>query len=387
MKKKALATKMAAFVMAGAMTMAMGFPALADTAPTELLEATFIKNVKVPDNTYAPSTSFSFTIAPATPETGAKDYCFEGVPGGLYFVGGLGTNQETISVDFKSQALAGTIQETYTDNTKKIEVAEGLFTKPGVYFYTITEAENTYKGIKIDAPKNVYVHVMLDEAGVKHCFITSSVPDAEGNSNKQASIAFNNTYGLGEDGQPDGSIKTLEIDKVVAGSLRNENDDFKVEIKVVCNDSALESDAKKFYDLEIWNKSSDGDYVKDTAEYKLTSGEALSNLPIKGASKIYIYGLSEDDVFYIKETDKGDYNNENGYTANDVTAVELETTGYEYAGKVNTGKETTPVVTLTNTRNAITPTGIVTEYAPYILLVAAAGTFAVLFLRKKKEEF
>ena len=228
---------------------------------------------------------------------------------------------------------------------------------------------------------------MLDEAGVKHCFITSSVPDAEGNSNKQASIAFNNTYGLGEDGQPDGSIKTLEIDKVVAGSLRNENDDFKVEIKVVCNDSALESDAKKFYDLEIWNKSSDGDYVKDTAEYKLTSGEALSNLPIKGASKIYIYGLSEDDVFYIKETDKGDYNNENGYTANDVTAVELETTGYEYAGKVNTGKETTPVVTLTNTRNAITPTGIVTEYAPYILLVAAAGTFAVLFLRKKKEEF
>lgn len=387
MKKKALATKMAAFVMAGAMTMAMGFPALADTTPTELLEATFIKNVKVPDNTYAPSTSFSFTIAPATPETGAKDYCFEGVPGGLYFADGSGTNHETISVDFKSQALAGTIQAIYTDDTKKIKVQEGLFTKPGVYFYTITEAENTYKGIKIDTPKNVYVHVMLDEAGVKHCFITSSVPDAEGKSNKQDKIEFNNTYGLGEDGQPDGSIKTLEIDKVVAGSLRNENDDFKVEIKVVCNDSALERDAKKFYDLEIWNKNSDGVYVEDTAEYKLTSGEALSNLPIKGASKIYIYGLSEDDVFYIKETDKGDYNNENGYTANDVTAVELETTGYEYAGKVNTGKETKPVVTLTNTRNAITPTGIVTEYAPYILLVAAAGTFAVLFLRKKKEEF
>ena len=31
MKKKALATKMAAFVMAGAMTMAMGFPAFAET--------------------------------------------------------------------------------------------------------------------------------------------------------------------------------------------------------------------------------------------------------------------------------------------------------------------------------------------------------------------
>lgn len=386
MKKKALATRMAAFVMAGAMTMAMGFPALAVEAPTQLVEATFTKNVAVPDNTYAPSTSFSFTIAPATPETGAKDYCFEGVEGGLYFDGGTGTNQETISVDFKSQASTGIIQKTYTDSTKKIKVKEDSFTKPGVYFYTITEAANAYKGIRIDTPKNMYVHVMLDDAGVKHCFITSGVPDADGKSTKQDKIEFNNTYGLGEDGEPDGSIKTLEIDKVVAGSLRNENDNFKVEIKVECNDRALESDAKKFYELEIWNKNPEGTYVKDAAEYKLTSGEALANLPIKGASKIYIYGLSEDDVFYIKETDKGDYNNENGYTAKDVVVAELGTTGYEYAGKVTAGKDTVPVVTLTNTRNAITPTGIVTEYAPYILLVAAAGTFAVLFLRKRKEE-
>ncbi len=387
MKKKALATRMAAFVMAGAMTMAMGFPALAVEASTELLEATFTKNVTVPDNTYAPSTSFSFTIAPAEPEAGAKDYCFEGVDGGLYFEGGTGTNHETISIDFKSQALAGTIKKTYTDSTKKIKVNETSFTNPGVYFYTITEAANAYKGIRIDTPKNVYVHVMLDDAGVKHCFITSGVPDADGNSTKQEKIEFNNTYGLDEDGKPDGSIKTLEIDKVVAGSLRNENDDFKVEIKVECNDRALESDAEKFYELEIWNKNTEGTYVKDATKYKLTSGEALTNLPIKGASKIYIYGLSEDDVFYIKETDKGDYNNENGYTARDVVAAELGTTGYEYAGKVTAGKDTVPVVTLTNTRNAITPTGIVTEYAPYILLVAAAGTFAVLFLRKRKEEF
>ena len=44
-------------------------------------------------------------------------------------------------------------------------------------------------------------------------------------------------------------------------------------------------------------------------------------------------------------------------------------------------------IVYTNDKTITTPTGIVTEYAPYILLVAAAGAFAVLFLRRKKEEF
>ena len=67
-----------------------------------------------------------------------------------------------------------------------------------------------------------------------------------------------------------------------------------------------------------------------------------------------------------------------GYT----TKVD-NTEGSESSGTIDADK----LVIFENNKNITTPTGIVTEYAPYILLVAAAGTFAVLFLRKRKEEF
>ena len=44
------------------------------------------------------------------------------------------------------------------------------------------------------------------------------------------------------------------------------------------------------------------------------------------------------------------------------------------------------IVEFTNNRDAVTPTGIVMSFAPYILLVALAGVFAVLFLRKRRHE-
>ena len=44
-------------------------------------------------------------------------------------------------------------------------------------------------------------------------------------------------------------------------------------------------------------------------------------------------------------------------------------------------------VTFTNEKNADNPaTGIITTFAPYILLIAAAGVFAVLFLHKKRND-
>ena len=43
-------------------------------------------------------------------------------------------------------------------------------------------------------------------------------------------------------------------------------------------------------------------------------------------------------------------------------------------------------VVCTNLKNAVTPTGIAMTVAPYILMVAVAGIFAILFLRRRHEE-
>ena len=41
---------------------------------------------------------------------------------------------------------------------------------------------------------------------------------------------------------------------------------------------------------------------------------------------------------------------------------------------------------ITNTKEAVAPTGIAMTVVPYILMVAVAGIFAVLFLRRRHEE-
>ena len=63
MKKKALATKMAAFVMAGAMTMAMGFPAFAKDRTSSTIPVWKTVNAGTEQaNIYAPKTTFNFVL-------------------------------------------------------------------------------------------------------------------------------------------------------------------------------------------------------------------------------------------------------------------------------------------------------------------------------------
>ena len=43
-------------------------------------------------------------------------------------------------------------------------------------------------------------------------------------------------------------------------------------------------------------------------------------------------------------------------------------------------------VTVTNKKDAITPTGIVMNVAPYAMMLAVAGGLGVVFMNRKKEE-
>ena len=44
-------------------------------------------------------------------------------------------------------------------------------------------------------------------------------------------------------------------------------------------------------------------------------------------------------------------------------------------------------LTITNHKDAVTPTGIVMTFAPYVALIGLAGVFAATFLRKRREDF
>ena len=65
------------------------------------------------------------------------------------------------------------------------------------------------------------------------------------------------------------------------------------------------------------------------------------------------------------------------YTINGVSEIKGTTTNEHTMGKANNA------VVCTNTKDAVTPTGIMMNVAPYVLMVAVAAVLAVVFLRRK----
>lgn len=400
MKKKALATKMAAFVMAGAMTMAMGFPAFAtETIPVETpAEETvktvgLIKKVTTDGKTYAPKTTFHFTISTKTVvESNGIDK--SGAADGLRF---SSTHDQNGSLDFAPEASKKdgetvTIIEPKAEYTKDLalEINKDAFKKngkvvPGRYHYQIEELNDGYDGITYSKVKNdVIVYVYADGKGdYKYALSNTVIPD-QGENETEAdykarldaaknNIEFINIYGNNTD---ESLLKDITITKTIAGDFASPNDDFGITITV--NGSEGEH-----YFVE-YTETATGNVINE----ELASGTG-KELKIKATGKIVVHGISPKDTVSVTETTPG-----SGYTAKyELTTKNLtkedmakcnEKNGYE--GTLPTTVKNTDLL-VTNTKNAATPTGIVTEYAPYILLVAAAGAFAILFLRRKKEEF
>lgn len=398
MKKKALATKMAAFVMAGAMTMAMGFPALADeTTPVEAqAEATektvsLTKKVTTDGKTYAPNTTFRFKISTKTVAEG-NGIDKTGKEDGLRFAtthnqeGSLAFAPEASKTDGKTTTIVDPKAE-YTKDLA-LEINENAFkvngkVVPGRYHYEIVELDDKYDGITYSTVHNNVIVYVYDDGNGGYKYVLSNVAIPEWDKEKETeeqykkrledaknNIEFINTYGTSLD---ESLLKDITITKKIAGDFASSNDDFGITITV-------NGDEGEHYYVE-YKETATGDVKKE----ELASGTG-KQLTIKATGNIVVHGISPKDTVSVEETAPG-----NGYTAKyEITTTNVDKTKCNensgYNGTLPTNVKNTDLL-ITNTKNAATPTGIVTEYAPYILLVAAAGAFAVLFLRRKKEEF
>ena len=364
MKKKALATKMAAFVMAGAMTMSMGgFTAFAVDTPAAA--PTLTKKVTTNGKTHAPNTTFEFEVKPTNNVYEETAIDKNGIPGGL-----------TLKNEGKIIFVPGTLKTDYTNNTE-FEIHRELFqSRPGRYHYVITEKTGNYEGIHYSQESKeviVYVYAYTDPQ-TKATSLKYALTGLGAENTKLTNIEFTNEYGSSENEK---EVQKLEIVKKVEGTFSSLDDEFELTIKV---DQQKETGTHGEYELYYAEKN--GDVANPIT---LQSGSAQT-VTIKGNENIIIYGLTKGDVVSVTET------NTKGYTPKyEISGSVARTSASDndpFVGSVIvTDNDDNGKLTITNTRDAATPTGIVTEYAPYILLVAAAGAFAVLFLRRKKEEF
>lgn len=353
--------KMVTAVLAGVMVMSMGMNAFA-AVPADGLKVT--KTVTTDGNTYAPNTAFDFAVVPGTgklangSDLAAPDnvVVYPGVEGGL-------------TVSGRAQFIPdGTIvpSASYRNDTVRLIVHDDVFTAPGVYHYQINEVipDTKYEGINYDeSVKDLLVYVLRQDDGTFKVDGVIEVKDGQ-KVGDGSGVAFTNNYGAGEPNTPDDTTHDVTVTKLVTGNQGDKNKEFSFAVSVT---PASEGEIYKL--VKISNGT-------ETFIQAIGAGDTNVTVKLKNDESVKIYGLSANDSYSITESDA----NQDGYTT---TAAGTNAIANGSEGKLSADGG---AATVTNDRNITTPTGIILTFAPYILMVAAAGVLAVMFLRKKREE-
>ena len=318
------------------------------------------KTVFAAENTYAPNTTFNFNVTPAEATTITdKDGNSVDVKAGI--TDGLKADQ---GATFAPDTIADT-SVTYTPvaaNKASLKTTASKFTEPGIYHYTVSEVVGEYEGITYDnTTYDVYVYVSakLDEnENATNVMYVSGVVSAKSGGGEivKSDLNFNNRY--------DG-VHSVTVTKKVQGGFANASDTF--EFEVIVNGSI----AGEAYKVVYTTKGT------ETITHVVSGGKI--DVTLGKDDTVTIYGLSENDSYIITEKDVTNGKTTTGYTVADNCG---ESDGI-VSGKG--GNEDANYI-ITNTKEAVAPTGIAMTVAPYILMVAVAGIFAVLFLRRRHEE-
>ena len=339
--KRRMNKRMAAATLAGAMVLSMNGMAWA-----EVTEFNLTKEVTTDGNTHAPNTAFSFTITEGDEGTLGTAKVYAGVPGGLTL--------DTAN-DFSFAPGADT-SATYT-KTGKINVNVDVFKKPGVYHYLVTETQDTYDGITYDVtPRHLYVFVVNATNGYE---VDAIKVVKDGETAKADNLKIVNSYG---DGTTNDDIHDFIIKKTVTGNQGHKNMPFSFTV-TIDGDDADKAGAEKYKAVKTSKTSGEETiHITDGVPHDFT---------LMDSDTLHIYGLSEKDKYTVTETDYS----ADGYTT---TVKDSNAEGFLTADGIT--------VEFINRKDVGPATGVAMTFAPYVLLVAAAGGLGAVVLGKKKRE-
>ena len=360
--------------MTGVMVMSMGMTAFAvEPAEPDQGTASITKVLNKPKNVLTPNTSFTFAIEYEKELTGVTDVGND-VYSAVAFEGG----KDTIAPN--DEELENTETSLIYEEELPLSVELSDYTKPGIYRYKVTETTpaDKYEGIDYDE-NELYFDVAIGyedgESALSVLYAKFVTIDDEGKTVK-GNGTFTNNYGTGE---KDGSLGKLVVTKKVSGNQVEAGKEYSFTVTITDREAGEE-----FYVI----------YGEDEAK-AITEGGTVT-VPLKADESLTVYGLSESDKYTVVEHD---YSKE-GYTTSFVISdsgnnnIETSTadthdydTGEHVLNKGKDGKLLDATAEFTNTKNVTAPTGIAMTFAPYALMVVFAGVFAVMFLRKKREDF
>ncbi len=362
--------RIAASFVATAMLATMAIvPASANTGVTEPAEGAnnitaidVSKVVTTDGNTYAPNTSFTIEVTEGEGKTfddgTGSVTAVAGIAGGLKgttiqsqpdYVEGEGDSQTVVEPE-DSYEFEGTLA-----------VDSSVFTAPGIYHYVVKETTDSYDGIAYSTETyDVYLYV-TNNSDYSDYVVSNVVVVKNGQTDAKSDLTFTNDYGKNNNGTHD-----VKVTKVIAGTLGDkEHDTFSFTVKV----NGAEGEVYKVV------------YTNDAVEHTtyVVSGDdnAITVPGVGDQDYIQIFGLSENDTYTVTENDVTNGKTNDGYT---VTDSDNSTAAGTVSGKVTVDGTT---ATITNTKDASTPTGIMMDIAPYAVLVVIAAAGCFIFLRKR----
>lgn len=337
----------------------------------------FNKTVTTDGNSYAPATTFEFNVT-------------NGMAGNYSYVDDEG---ETVTVDNVLAGIGGvTIADIqsdpndFEDSPASAYVLNGAVSinaetfksvAPGVYHYVISEQAGNYEGMSYDdAVYDLYLYVVNGSTGVNdhyvaHAVAVARVPAVDPEEGlvpgtAKTDIAFTNDYD-----KDNAQLHDITVVKRVEGTMGDKvNDTFDFSVSVTGEQGEI------FYITYKTNATAS----EQTAS--VVSGNSVTIPGIKHDGTITIYGLDTTDTYIVTETETGTgYTTyvDSNYQSNDTHETEGSVAGTSLTGN-GTADQT---VAFYNVKNAISPTGIMMDIAPYAVLVVIAAAGCFIFLRKR----
>lgn len=345
--------KLFAGVVAAAMIATMSFPAFA-ARPTPNVGANGLvpitKNYKVvgSEEKKAPAETFNFTVTPGATVNGAEKTVEKSE---ATTIPAMAANSDEKTVEFTALTEDGT-------GTFTVDVANLNITKPGIYYYTVTETPSNTAGVDYAADPMIMVITAgyADDGEDSTLSYWVGLHDSKEFNNKNK--PFENTYTAG----------SLKVTKKVTGSLGNKDKKFNIDVtftapagKTVKSTITYVNNGEKSIAPAAWTLNT------TTNQYEATVTVELAH---KGF--VQFNNIPKDVTYIVEEQD---------YSREEYTATYEDSKSGTIANDVKS-------TTITNQRGDDTiDTGVILDNAPYMLMLAVvAGGAMTLVIKKRREE-
>ena len=376
--KKNLGRIATAFVATAMLASLTAVPASAAEATqgqvnTKLNELKINKVLTLPTEVATPNQFFDFEVATATVEGNPTVTLGEAT---LPLYSGVG-EITTEGVTFDPDEDANHRVEGNPNDTVTYEVVFDLsqttgFDAAGVYKYTITEVTTGLDDDYLVKTDGLDLYLMVERVNGADTAVTDNdtymitgayiYPEGDNMLDTNTKTAdYNNWYKLDDSGK---KVGDLNFTKVVKGAMANKSDTFTFTVT--------------------------GDGIEAGVEYTIVRDGEESKVRASEDAKLEFAGVENGTDITIKGLDAGSYIVEEtnmgvGYDVSYKIGEEAEVTD-DASAELTVVAKNTAEVEFTNTRDSVSPTGIVMDVAPYALLVVVAAAGCFVFLRKRRED-